>query len=78
MIVKNHYCVMCRRAVAAYGAVGHAGFGAMPLWTGKEIRVKVVPVDPRSLFRGNYARLNYDFSRLEKAHWRGTRKKLAR
>ena len=23
---------------------------AMPLWTGKEIRVKVVPVDPRSLF----------------------------
>jgi len=35
-----------------------------PLWTGKEIRVKVIPVDPRSLFRGNYARLRYDFSRI--------------
>ena len=25
------------------------------------------PVDPRSLFRGNYARLNYDFSQIPKA-----------
>ena len=48
---------------------------AMPLWTGKEIRVKVVPVDPRSLFRGNYARLNYDFSRLEKGALAGNEKK---
>jgi len=37
---------------------------AMPLWTGTEIRVKTVPVDPRSLFRGNYARLNYEIGRL--------------
>jgi uncharacterized membrane-anchored protein len=37
---------------------------AMPLWTGTEIRVKTVPVDPRSLFRGNYALLNYDISQL--------------
>lgn len=37
---------------------------ALPLWTGTEIRVNTVPVDPRSLFRGNYARLNYDFSQL--------------
>ena len=69
---------MCRRAVAAYGAVGHAGFGGHAAVDGKEIRVKVVPVDPRSLFRGNYARLNYDFSRLKKAHWAGNEKKLAR
>ncbi len=33
---------------------------AMPLWSGTEIRVKTVPVDPRSMFRGNYARLNYE------------------
>lgn len=51
---------------------------AMPLWTGKEIRVKVVPVDPRSLFRGNYARLNYDFSRLEKGALGGEREKNLR
>ena len=35
-----------------------------PLWFGKEIKLNTVPVDPRSLFRGNYARLNYDISRL--------------
>ncbi|MBW1792641.1 MAG: GDYXXLXY domain-containing protein [Deltaproteobacteria bacterium] len=40
--------------------------GAMyPLWTGEEIRLKVIPVDPRSLFRGNYARLNYEVSSIE-------------
>ncbi|MES9902368.1 MAG: GDYXXLXY domain-containing protein [Sedimenticola sp.] len=33
-----------------------------PLWTGQEVRLKTVPVDPRSLFRGNYAQLNYDIS----------------
>ncbi|MDP5208641.1 GDYXXLXY domain-containing protein [Microbulbifer sp. 2205BS26-8] len=36
----------------------------VPLWLGEPIRVKTVPVDPRSLFRGNYARLNYDFSTI--------------
>lgn len=37
---------------------------ATPLWTGREIHVETIPVDPRSLFRGNYARLNYAFSTL--------------
>lgn len=37
-----------------------------PLWVGSEIRVKTVPVDPRSMFRGNYARLSYPISRLPK------------
>lgn len=35
-----------------------------PLWTGEEIRLKTVPVDPRSLFRGNYARLSYEISTI--------------
>lgn len=35
-----------------------------PLWTGQEVRLKTIPVDPRSLFRGNYARLNYDISNI--------------
>lgn len=35
-----------------------------PLWTGQEIQLKTIPVDPRSLFRGNYARLNYDISTI--------------
>lgn len=37
---------------------------AMPLWTGTEIRIKTIPIDPRSMFRGNYARLNYAISVL--------------
>jgi uncharacterized membrane-anchored protein len=36
-----------------------------PLWTGQEVKLKTVPVDPRSLFRGNYARLRYDIARIE-------------
>ncbi len=37
---------------------------ALPLWTGTEVRVRTVPVDPRSMFRGNYARLDYEFGTL--------------
>jgi len=36
----------------------------IPLWTGTKIHVKTVPVDPRSMFRGNYARLNYEIGQL--------------
>ena len=42
---------------------------ALPLWTGTEVRIKTVPVDPRSMFRGNYARLNYDISRIEGSYF---------
>lgn len=35
-----------------------------PLWTGQEIKLKIGPVDPRSLFRGNYARLRYEISNI--------------
>jgi uncharacterized membrane-anchored protein len=31
---------------------------------GREIVLPIVPVDPRSLFRGDYVRLNYDVSRV--------------
>ena len=35
-----------------------------PLWTGQAVTLKVIPIDPRSLFRGNYARLKYDISTI--------------
>lgn len=35
-----------------------------PLWIGQEIKLKTVPIDPRSLFRGNYARLNYEITQI--------------
>ena len=54
-------------AAIAFQLVVLAGmvvYAAMPLWTGTEIRVKTVPVDPRSMFRGNYAQLRYEFATL--------------
>lgn len=45
--------------------VGMYVSAAMPEWTGTEIRIKTIPVDPRSMFRGNYARLRYDISRIQ-------------
>ena len=38
------------------------------LQRGTEIVLKTRPVDPRSLFRGHYARLNYDVSTIQKAN----------
>lgn len=37
-----------------------------PLWFGSPVILKTAPVDPRSLFRGNYVRLNYDISNINK------------
>ncbi len=41
------------------------------LRTGREVIVPMRPVDPRDLFRGHYARLNYDFSRIRMNEIRG-------
>src|SRR3954465_3838106 len=37
---------------------------ALPLLTGQTVLVRVVPVDPRDLFRGDYVILSYEFSRM--------------
>lgn len=42
---------------------------AIPFWAGQEIKVKTIPVDPRSLFRGNYARLRYDFNTVDSKYF---------
>ncbi|MFA0813549.1 GDYXXLXY domain-containing protein [Microbulbifer epialgicus] len=39
----------------------------VPFLTGEPIHVKTIPVGPRSMFRGNYARLNYGFSEIKKS-----------
>lgn len=36
-----------------------------PLWFGTPVMLRTAPVDPRSLFRGNYVRLNYDISTIK-------------
>ena len=38
---------------------------------GVEVALEIVPVDPRSLFRGDYVRLNYAISRLKTAELDG-------
>lgn len=44
--------------------VGMIALRAIPLITGQTVLVRVVPVDPRDLFRGDYVTLSYDFSRV--------------
>jgi uncharacterized membrane-anchored protein len=44
--------------------VGMIAARAVPLVTGQTVLVRVVPVDPRDLFRGDYVTLSYEFSRV--------------
>ena len=45
--------------------VGMIGLRAVPLVTGQTVLVRVQPVDPRDLFRGDYVILSYDFGRVQ-------------
>ncbi len=54
-------CAIGLQAIILVGLLVQA---AMPLWTGQEVRVKIMPVDPRSMFRGNYVQLNYGIGQL--------------
>jgi uncharacterized membrane-anchored protein len=45
--------------------VGMIALRAIPLITGQTVLVRVEPVDPRDLFRGDYVILSYDFSRIQ-------------
>ncbi|MEQ1712117.1 MAG: GDYXXLXY domain-containing protein [Hyphomicrobium sp.] len=59
------------RAIGAVAAVELLVLGGMVwdrvglLQNGREIELDVVPVDPRSLFRGDYVILSYDVSRFD-------------
>jgi uncharacterized membrane-anchored protein len=44
--------------------VGMIGLHALPLLRGKTVLLRVQPVDPRDMFRGDYVTLSYEFSRL--------------
>ncbi len=46
--------------------VGMIALRAIPLVTGQTVLVRVQPVDPRDLFRGDYVILSYDFSRASR------------
>lgn len=61
---KSTYGLALAIAFQVIVLIGMYALSALPLWIGEEVRVKTIPVDPRSMFRGNYARLRYDFSRV--------------
>ena len=66
-VTRPRLVVLGLGAAIAFQLVVLAGMvvnAALPRWTGTEIRVRTVPVDPRSMFRGNYAQLGYDFGTL--------------
>ena len=43
---------------------GMIGLHSLPLLRGKTVLLRVQPVDPRDMFRGDYVTLTYGFSRL--------------
>jgi uncharacterized membrane-anchored protein len=45
--------------------IGEYVVAEIPIWTGKEITIKTLPIDPRSMFRGQYVRLNYYISHID-------------
>jgi uncharacterized membrane-anchored protein len=65
-MTRSTVCVGLIVAIAAQFLVltGMVVKAAIPRWVGTEIRVRTVPIDPRSMFRGNYAQLNYEFGQL--------------
>jgi uncharacterized membrane-anchored protein len=52
--------------------VGMILLDGLPLVLGERVKLKVVPVDPRDIFRGDYVVLSYEFSQLAPASIRGT------
>jgi len=65
------WCKHRERPLLLFGAaaqvvvlVGMIGLHSLPLLRGKTVLLRVQPVDPRDLFRGDYVTLTYGFSRL--------------
>ena len=56
-------CIVLQTGVLAAEYLG----SVWPLWYGSPVRLETAPIDPRSLFRGNYVRLNYAISRVDAA-----------
>jgi len=59
---------MCFQVVILLGMIA---FHSMPLLLGKTVLIRVVPVDPRDFFRGDYVILSYAFSRTPTAQIEG-------
>jgi uncharacterized membrane-anchored protein len=67
--IKGHERLVLLAAAAfqVIFLVAMIGLRVTPLLAGDTIFVRVVPLDPRDLFRGDYVVLSYDFSRVPPA-----------
>jgi uncharacterized membrane-anchored protein len=67
--IKDHerLVLLAAAALQVIFLVAMIGLRVTPLLAGETILVRVVPVDPRDLFRGDYLVLGYDFSRIPPA-----------
>ena len=61
---RERKVLLVTAAVQLLILVGMIAKRAVPLVTGQTVLVKVQPVDPRDLFRGDYVILSYAFSRV--------------
>jgi uncharacterized membrane-anchored protein len=65
MLRVNTWIALAIVLLVQTGVLGQMVVSRMQhLQNGREIVLKAVPVDPRSLFRGDYVILNYDISRV--------------
>lgn len=71
--MKRRYLLFCAIALQVAVLGGEYLNSVWPAWTGRRITLDVVPVDPRSWFSGNYARLDYEVARLSSSLYRGPR-----
>jgi uncharacterized membrane-anchored protein len=52
-------------AIALVIFAGFFLYAAMPSWMGTEVQLRLVPVDPTDVFRGEYLTLRYDISNFD-------------
>lgn len=65
-VIKNAWLALAVVAAAQSAVLGYMIYDrASLLRAGREVVLPVVPVDPRSLFQGDYVILGYDISRLK-------------
>ncbi len=70
---KTHIAVglVAAAAFQLLALVGMFAKAVYPRWYGTEIHVETFPIDPRSMFRGNYVYLRYEFGVVPKDTLKG-------
>jgi len=64
------FLIICAALLQVFLLAFIGGQREYVLRTGKTIYLRTVPVDPRDFFRGDYVRLSYEISNIEKKYFR--------